>query len=1020
MAEQMSGKKPLFAYDIRLVVDGKVWQPEEYGTNVKLSMQDMNGDQMGRDIEIVHVKTDLMNADGTLSEEAVEKAMAGLDEGNVQAERIDTDTQSGAVSFGTGSFSGFMANTLVLLERMFKEAMDARKAGDKKVQIFLEGDTVYEGDATFSNVGYDVAEDFEVEFLTRDAGKDYLQSAGTTTVSGNINIKGINVTMVGVKMAAEKAVTVDNAKLKYYGTGDADSLAVNVLSKKGVANILTGAGDDDVTIDVKDGASAQVNTGEGDDTVTATVSDGSASISTEAGDDTVNATFSGDKSPVEMTIETGDGDDKVKVTNKANQGTTTVNTGDGNDNVEVDAHTGGMGGITVKTGNGDDTVSLTNTGSAPNPIGKLNVSLGAGDDMASVDMSLSTAVTDVTLRGGAGKDTAHFTGRLGDGTDEQKRVEGDLKNLKFMAASGKTLNVPLYTIEKLTDSLSNKETIELTPKDGMLAYEADRYFVDYKVMIPAKDIKDLKVTSKDGKYLPLSNLLINTATEVDGKNKLVISEGAIIDVRGLNVVLDGNNIEINGTIVAGDVNITANAGGKFVNVVADSKIVITDKAAIYTSGDVMILAKVTMAGPMLDANALVGAAVDLAPINSINVKIAHASVDIAGKVYAGLSAASLDAIAADPSKAKPAFGTDEGSVTAKAETGVSMGVDGDGKPLDSGWPVAVSVATVEATVNVQKDAVIEAAKDVSLGSRSTLKAGTRASSGLFGAPASAAVGVLINDVHTTVNGKLNAHSGDANVTAEGALEATTVADRGSGQKIISGGYAAVTVALQDVKAVLGSTAVVKAAGDVNVHSKATEKVVDKAASSSLKEESGGDDGGILGTIKEKVGDLLGTLAEKLINAITGKNKTEKKIKKALKLLPVSDKSVTLDTKAQRKGQVSADVVTENGKTKVKLNLEPWEGYEVKSITVRGYFPGESYWNVKTLKKEDIAGKNQVELDSVGNKMIVFVDYEEKQGQSEDDWTPADLFEEKDESQNSDDDELDEDTWRPSDLFNLDD
>lgn len=336
--------------------------------------------------------------------------------------------------------------------------------------------------------------------------------------------------------------------------------------------------------------------------------------------------------------------------------------------------------------------------------------------------------------------------------------------------------------------------------------------------------------------------------------------------------------------------------------------------------------------------------------------------------------------------------------------------------------MAVSVANVEASVNVQKSAVVEAGKDVTIASRSTLKAGTRASSGFVGAPASAAVAVLTNDAHTQVDGKINAHHGNANITADGILEATTRADRGDGQKIISGGYAAVTVALQEVTAIVGAEAVVNAALDVVVIANAVEKVVDKAAASSLSEaesEDGGDDG-ILGTVKEKVGDLLGSLKDKLVAKITGSNKPEKKLKKALKLLPVSDKTVSLDSKAQSKGQVSADVVSENGKTKVQLNLEPWEGYKVKSITVRGYLPGEIFWKAKTLTQDEIAGKKQVDLDFEASKMIVFVEYEETEGGSDDDWQPSDLFDENPNISNQDDDELDEDTWRPSDLFDLDD
>ena len=1061
-AAKMTNKELLFAYDIRLVVDGKVWQPEEYGASVQISVKDANGGLGEKDIDIVHVKTDLMNADGSLSEEAVEKAVQGLQDGNVEKERIDTDASESAVSFDTGSFSGFLGTAMAKLQSMLKEAMKNKAAGDKSVQLNLDKDTTYEGDVEFDADQLEVEDGFEVKLVSADAGDDYLQSAGTTSVAGNIIIKGIKLALMGVSIAAGNKVTVENAKLDYYGTKAADTLevelgegssaniktgeggdtvtvtgtgaavdvdtgvdadTVNVTANGGSADIKTGEGDDTVTVTTNDAATAAIDTGAGDDKVTATVKESTASIVTGDGDDSVTATLSGNntEAPAKLDINSGAGNDTVKLTDDASNGTAKIVTGQGDDNVEVDAHTAGNGGIEVDTGLGDDTVTLNNTGSAPNPIGKINVSLGSGNDTANVDVSLSTAATEVILSGGAGDDTANFTGALGDGDEKNKRVQIVDNKLKFISSNGRTLNVTNSGFERLTDTLSNKETVKLTPKNGVLYYDATDPGINYTIEIPAKEIKTLQITSEDGKFLPLSNLVINTATEVDGVNKLIISEGTVIDVHGLNLKLESKNIEINGTIVADDVSITADDGGKFLNVTGESKIVITDKAAIYSSGDVMIIAKVTMAGPMLDTNALAGVALDIAPINSINVKIAHASVDIAGKVYAGVE--NILTMAVDYKNSKPTFKERRGSVTAKAETSVSMGVDENGKPQDSGWPVAVSVANVEASVNVQKGAVIEAAKDVTTASKSTLKAGTRASSGFVGAPASAAVAVLINDAHTRVDGAITAHHGNANITADGTLEATTVADRGDGQKIISGGYAAVTVALQDVTSIVGSGTVVKAAGDVAVTTNAVEKVVDKAAASSLseaKQEEKKDDG-ILGTVKEKVGDLLGSLKDKLIEKITGSGKVEKKLKKALELLPVSDKTVTLDSKAQQKGQVSADVVTENGKTKVQLNLEPWEGYAVKRIIVRGYLPGENFWNVKTLTQDEIAGKNKVDLDAVGNRMIVYVEYEETQGGSDDDWQPSDLFDENPNSNaNQDDDELDEDTWRPSDLFDLDD
>lgn len=110
-AAKMSGKAALFAYDIRLVVDGQVWQPEEHGTSVQLSMRNVNEDLSDIIVDILHVKTDLIDDDNTLSEDALEKALQDLDNGSAATEMIGAETGENGVGFGTSSFSTFVGNT---------------------------------------------------------------------------------------------------------------------------------------------------------------------------------------------------------------------------------------------------------------------------------------------------------------------------------------------------------------------------------------------------------------------------------------------------------------------------------------------------------------------------------------------------------------------------------------------------------------------------------------------------------------------------------------------------------------------------------------------------------------------------------------------------------------------------------------------------------------------------------------------------------------------------------------------
>ena len=124
-ARAMAGKDPLFAYDIRLVVDGKVWQPESEGKSVRISVRDEDGGLNADDVKILHVKTDVLQEDGSLSEEALEQTIADLSAGSVDAEQINTRVNNGAVSFETGSFSPVMGTALAKLQAMFEEALQS-------------------------------------------------------------------------------------------------------------------------------------------------------------------------------------------------------------------------------------------------------------------------------------------------------------------------------------------------------------------------------------------------------------------------------------------------------------------------------------------------------------------------------------------------------------------------------------------------------------------------------------------------------------------------------------------------------------------------------------------------------------------------------------------------------------------------------------------------------------------------------------------------------------------------------
>ena len=215
---------------------------------------------------------------------------------------------------------------------------------------------------------------------------------------------------------------------------------------------------------------------------------------------------------------------------------------------------------------------------------------------------------------------------------QDPRAYGSLTDMTLVGEHQNKLNIQSSDIESVTDELKNKRTVKLTPANGKVDYSASFGFTDYVVNAPASTLTGVRITAKEA--LPLTNVLINTTTTLNGENKLKINEGAIIDVRGMNLVLDAQNIEIDGILLANSVQIKSEAGtGKYgrdfsafyeeykqkidipvlgevgggiaaaavkaadlYNVDKDAKIVIGEHAAVYSSRDVIILAQVDLTG----------------------------------------------------------------------------------------------------------------------------------------------------------------------------------------------------------------------------------------------------------------------------------------------------------------------------------------------------------------------------------------------------------------------------------------
>ena len=920
-------------------------------------------------------------------------------------------------------------------------AVDGKLAG--RLKVVLEKNTAYGGDVKIDTdtINRAIDKDFYLEFAAEDAGDDGTGADGSGSYTGTMTIQGINVAIRGIGLTGK--VTVADAKLNYTGSKAGDTVNVEV-GKGGVANLETGAGDDQVTVTATDDGQATittsegndkvnltnnstkaqtVDTGSGSDSVTLTSKQGTTKIATGEDNDTVEVTLSGSATQ-SVDIDTSDGDDKVKITGDAVTGKVQVGTGEGNDTVDAVLDTAGQG-IVITTGAGDDTVNLSAGTGDKQRYGKVEVDLGGGTNKATVDVELSDAVADVAgavLIKGAGDEQLHMKGTLDPKTADDKRVDGTESSLVFVGPNGNKLNLQTSGIDSITDELVNKRTVVITPDEsGNVDYTADLRFVNYVISVPAQQLNNVRISSNGN--LTLTSLLINTPTTKGGDNVLTISEGAVIDARGLNLVVDAANIDIQGILMAKLVEIRSAAGtGKYgrdlgalyteykksidvpvlgvvgagiaagavkaadmFNAEDEAKINIGEKAAIYSGGNVLISATVDQMGGIVDLAGLVGLPISISPTNVVNVKIGHASVDVAGKVVAGVT--NMDDVAKavkdtpNAVVAKTDGGT--GTVQIKAESKAKMGMDMLGmSPNKDGLALAVSVADLDAAINVQKGAEIEAAGDVTLSTRTDLAAGTWANAGTLGMPVAVAVAVLLSDSHNVVAGKVTSKTGDVNITAAGSVDATTTAIRGEDQKGVSGGYVAVSVVLQDVEARLTETAQISAAGSVKVQSTAEEKVNNTAQSSPEKKE---DDplgdlslGGIIDSVIKPVKEFIWPKVRDFITSLATRNKVEA----ALAKLSTSSRSVRLDDNAERKGNVKTDMKTVDGKVQLQVDLEPRQGYQVDKVIIRTYSPGDATFTpiIWTPAADELT-----KTFDLGAKInaIVFVDYKQADKASED-------------------------------------
>ena len=968
-----------------------------------------------------------------ITEEALTEEAFAEEESFEEAltEEAFTEEETSEEALPEDEFSGIEIDndTMSALQKAINEKIASMSTLNERITIKLNKDTIYEGDIKIEKDDEKTyGENFGIDLVSEvEAGEDSLQADGSSVVKGDITVKGINVLFRGVSLALGKKISVEDGTVEYLGSTAADTVELELKSGAS-ATVKTGEGADTVKITTAGGAkSVNVATGNGDDKITATLNGGTAEINSEAGSNTIEVTVNeGVKDPV--TITAGDDGNTVSVT-ASGKGTVTVNTGAGGDTVNINAvnksDLSGPNIINVNTGDGNDSVNVKGSGSYQ--FGTINIVTPAGMNTVTIDTSVAGAAAKVNLTGGDSVDALHLTGSLNSSVDADKRITGTANNLTL--ETGKKLNIVSTAFDRLTDTLANKKTVRLHPDFAAESFEynaGDANFVNYSIESPVNHLSSIRITTNGGAPI-LSNVIIDTMNTGDDDDKLVIHN---LEAIGLNLVLTGEQINFEGTVKAGDIRATAadnatlksfsdyyaerraefeeqhkmdldtgnavtntlaegsaelatNAAGLYktlttdvFNVNHEAGITIGKDAAIYSSGNVSMDASVVEEGGIISL---------LPGMNLVNVKIAKASIDVAGKIYAGYDFANNKT------------GTGMGSVSLKTDVKINAGYDSDGKGYE-GLPLAITVGSLDSDIHVRQGAVIEAAGDVALSANGNVKTYTRADSGLGGLPLALAVSILNSDVNAIVDGTVTAGK-NVKVNAAGTLDSITIADKGSGQKSLSGGYVAVSVALQDVKAELGKTAVVNAKGSVSVNSKANETAKNTAASNKQEGGNSSFSGGI-----ESVTKLI-TDNWDAIKGFIKSESAQEKLDKAISKMSSSTGSVKLDSQASKKGEAKLSVENANNKKTAVVEVTPWPGWKVKNVYWRALNPGDTKYTRGTTTKSGNKYSFPISMENT----TVFVEYEENTiGEDLEEKlsiNPSDLFEERPEGEDEQDFEI---------------
>ena len=707
------------------------------------------------------------------------------------------------------------------------------------------------------------------------------------------------VTIVNNASAKDPLTWVDKKDDKGNVVVDADGNPVQEPS--GGLYVNTGAGDDQITLDVRANAGDMtIDTGLGSAAVTVLKGDSysAENLDYNANYNYTEATRASDDVGAKITFKNSDGSAQDRFTVDANAGLAVS-----------ELHFEGGKGATVHF-RGKLATSLPEGKS--NPMGYIV----DNDPSNGFKMSVSS---------------------VQDNTDSQQKV-------------GLALKITYDDLDKMnfTDTLKNKKRVEVytptTNTPNTFTVTANDDFTDY-VIKPPVNTGINKIVVQGSKKLMLSNLVFD-ADELGADSPYIPSiQGAGGGYANLNVLIKAPTININKAIKAQNVRAESALGsltlfGLIMEAAQDFSLsniagnlysaadsaVINVNAPIETAQDIALVARVKHFGPLFPG---LPSALDI-----INVKIANAEVNINALSGVGKT---LNA---------------GGNVLAQAKIETSMGystiTDPDGTrstfaPDKNGGPVGIDVVVNNAAVNVAQNAVVEAAQDVTLAASSNVRVYNYANYGAFSAPLALVVTSVTNKVNVIVDGVVTAGR-KVKLDAAGSVTDDTNASFQSGtaaQGYGVGGFVAVNVVDQDVNSIIAEHAKVTAhTGDVSVYTSQVAQV-DTVAT------AGGDK--VVGQSSPAVASAInlfkalgGILWNKFKDSIVNKQ-AEAFVKTVTKVSASSYKLTVVDADEDSAGKGSATVKTKvgdkldkNGNVATYGLVEPKAnaGYNVEKVMIR--------------------------------------------------------------------------------------